>query len=165
MTGLIKSIILAWAAVFLQTSLVPYAALRGVVPDLVALAIAAKAIQDGPAKGTAFGAWAGFLADCYHPATMGVMTLAGLACGWIVGKMREGIYREQLASQAAMAAMASLIMRSFEFLGQGSGSFAAYPWFLLRWGLGSALYTAAVSLLIISGLISWLGRRPRSRLD
>jgi len=165
MTELLKSMILAWAAVFLQTSLAPNFGFGGIIPDLVALAIAAKAIKDGPAKGTVFGAWAGFLSDCYHPATMGLLTLGGLVSGWTVGIVREGIYKEQPLSQAALAAWAALIMRSFEFLGQGRGTLAAFPWFLLRWGLGGALYTALLSLLVMAGLISWLGQRPRSRLD
>jgi len=159
-----KTLLAAWLAVFLQSSVVHFIGIGGNVPDLLAIAIAAKSIRDGTARGTAFGALAGFLADCYHPATMGLLTMSGLAAGWLAGILRERVYREQLASQVALAGGLALVRQPFEFLGPAGGALGDYPWFLLRWGLGSALYTAALAAILMPRLMDWWAARPSARL-
>jgi rod shape-determining protein MreD len=155
MTGWLRTILIAWGTVFLQSSVIHLMGVYGNIPDLLAIAIAAKALKDGTAKGTSFGALIGFLADCYHPATMGLMALSGIAMGWLAGILRERIYREQLASQMALAGGLALLRQPFEFLGMSGGSLGGYPWFLLRYGLGSAAYTAALAFFVIPLLARW----------
>lgn len=165
MIGALKTFAVAWLAVFLQSSVVHFAGIGGCLPDLLAIAIASKALRDGTAKGTAFGALAGFLADCYHPSTMGLLTMGGIAAGWLAGTLRERVYREHLASQLALAGGLALVRQPFEFLGQAEGSLGGYPWFLLRWGLGSALYTSVLAALLMPRLGAWWAARPPSRLS
>lgn len=164
MSGWLKAMLTAWLAVFLQSSVVHQIGIFGNIPDLLAVAIAAKALRDGTAKGTAFGALAGFLADCYHPASMGLLTLSGIAAGWMAGILRERVYREQLASQLALAGALALVRQPFEYLGAGQGAFGGYPWFVLRYGLGSAVYTALVALLLMPLLARWWAARAGGRL-
>jgi len=163
-TGAIKTLLAAWLAVFLQSSAAHFIGVMGNMPDILAIVIAAKALRDGTAKGTAFGALVGFLADCYHPATMGLFTLSGTAAGWLAGILRERLYREQLASQLALAGGLALFRQPFEFFGAAGGSVVGYPWFLLRFGLGSALYTSALALLLMPRLASWWSARPAGKL-
>jgi rod shape-determining protein MreD len=164
MIGWLKTLLTAWLAVFLQSSVVHQIGIFGNIPDLLAVAIAAKALRDGTAKGTAFGAMAGFLADCYHPANMGLLTLSGIAAGWLAGILRERVYREQLASQLALAGALALVRQPFEYLGAGQGALGGYPWFLLRYGLGSAVYTSALALLLMPLLARWWAVRAGGRL-
>lgn len=160
----LKTLLTAWLAVFLQSSVVHQIGIYDNIPDLLAVAIAAKALLDGTAKGTAFGALAGFLADCYHPASMGLLTLSGTAAGWLAGILRERVYREQLASQLALAGIMALVRQPFEFMGVGQGSLGGYPWFLLRYGLGSAVYTSAAALLLMPLLGRWWTAKFGGRL-
>lgn len=163
MSGWIKTLLLAWLAVFLQSSIVHHLGIYGNLPDLLAIAIAAKTIRDGAAKGTAFGALVGFLAGCYHPANMGLFTVSGIAAGWLAGLLRERLYREQLASQMALAAALAILRQPFEYFGAGGGTWGGYPWFLIRFGLGSAAYTGAAAWLLMPLLSRWwtAGSRPR----
>ncbi len=162
---LLKIIATAWVAVFVQSSLVHYLAVFGNIPDLLSVAIAAYALRAGTARSTAFGALVGFLADCYRPDTMGLLTLSGAGAGWLAGTLRERIYQEQPASQMALAAFLALVRQPFEFLGTAGGSLSGYPWLLVRYGLGSALYTAGLSFFLMPVIDRWLKRKKSSRLS
>lgn len=164
MTSTLKTLLVAWLAVFLQSSVVHFAGVYGNVPDLLAIAIAARTLKEGAARGTAFGAMVGFLADCYHPSTMGLLTLSGITSGWLAGLLRERVFREQLASQLALAGGLALVRQPFEYLGAVGGTVGGYPWFLLRYGLGSAVYTSALAFILMPRLSSWWAARPVGRL-
>lgn len=151
----LKTLLIAWLAVFLQSSVAHSIRIWGLVPDLLALAITAKALRDGVGPGVAFGAAVGFLADCYRPATMGLGTLSGTVIGYLAGSFRERIYREQLPSQMALAGLLALVRQPFEFFGQAGGTLAGYPWFLLRHGLGCGLYTALAAAILLPWLNRW----------
>ena len=163
--GAIKLIITAWLAVFLQSAAIHYLGVWGNMPDLITLAVAGYTLRSGGARGMAFGALTGFLADCYRPDTMGILTLSGITVGWLAGVLRERIYREHPLSQMVLAGGLVLIRQPFEFLGTAGGSLTAYPWFLIRHGLGSALYTSLLAYWLLPLISRWLQRNQNPRLS
>ncbi len=163
MTRVLKIVILAWLAVFLQSSISPLFSIWGLVPDLIAVIISAAALGITANAGMLTGLWSGFLADCYRPSTMGLFTVSGVICGYLSGALRERVYREQPATQALVAGLLCLIRQTFDFWGHGGGSLAGYFRFLFRYGLGSAVYTILIYLLLSSVLNKLLSDRGKVR--
>jgi rod shape-determining protein MreD len=152
MTRTIKILLLSWLAVFLQSSLSSLFSVWGMVPDLLSIVIASAALIGTANSGIAAGLLAGFLADCYQPATMGLFTFSGVVSGYIAGSIRERVYREQAATQALVAGMLALVRHLFDFWGHGGAGLSQYLRSLLRYGLGSSVYTALVFLLLAASL-------------
>ena len=157
----LKILFLAWASVFLQSSVVGLAGIWGMVPDLSAVVVVWQGLTRGPLTGIQVGALCGFLADCYRPASMGLFTLSGILCGYLAGSLRERIYREQLFSQVALVSLMALLRHPFELWGRTASPWGGYPHFLIRYGLGGAVYTGIVAAVVLPWLNQWV--RPRAK--
>ncbi|MDP2807236.1 MAG: rod shape-determining protein MreD, partial [bacterium] len=117
----LKLFLLAWLAVFIQSSLSGLLSVWGLLPDLIAMIIGLTALTLGAGPGIQIGVMAGFMADCYHPSTMGLFTLSGAVSGYWAGSLRERIYKDQLTSQLLIAGLLSLVRQLFEYWGRGGG--------------------------------------------
>jgi len=160
MMKMIKLLLLVWLAVFLQSSVTNLISLWGLVPNFMVIVIALAGLKEGVSSGVWTGLLAGFLADCYHPSTMGLFSAGGTLTGYIAGAASNRIYREQLLSQSVLAAVLSLAYQLFVFFGRDGGTLAAYPGYFLRFGLGSAIFTAAAAAILLPGLDRWVyGKR------
>jgi rod shape-determining protein MreD len=160
-----KLFFIAWLAVFVQSSLPGLLSAWGMVPDFSALAIGLAGLVLGTGPGIQIGIMAGFMADCYHPDTFGLFTLCGAISGYWAGSLRERIYKDQLSSQLLMAGLLALVRQAFEFWGRSGGGLGKYLAVLLRFGLGSALYTILAGLILIPYLKRFLSKPEKSKLS
>jgi rod shape-determining protein MreD len=139
-------VLLSWLMVFVQSSLSGSITVMGMAPDLLCVLIMLAALRLGPLPAMRVGFLAGFLADCYHPATMGLYAACYTVAGFAGGAVRDRIYREKLSSQvAASAALALLVVPLTVMFRSGGG----YIVLLVRHGIGSAVYTAALSAVLL----------------
>ncbi len=140
--GLILS---AWLLVYMQSTLSGWIAIKGMAPDLLCVLIMLTALRMGPLAAMRIGFLAGFLADCFHPDTMGLHSSCYSAAGFAGATLRDRIYRGKLLSQvAASAALALLLVPLVAALRSGGGFFTI----LFRHGIGSALYTGGAALFL-----------------
>ncbi|MBI4726915.1 rod shape-determining protein MreD [candidate division TA06 bacterium] len=160
----LKLFLLAWLAVFIQSSLSGLLSVWGLLPDFIAMIIGLTALTLGTGPGIQIGVMAGFMADCYHPSTLGLFTLSGAVSGYWAGSIRERIYKDQLANQLLIVALLSLVRQLFEYWGRGGGGLGGYISVLMRFGLGSAVYTALLGLLLLPHLKRFLPRTEKSKL-
>ncbi len=160
MIKIIKILLLAWLAVFLQSSVINMVSPWGLMPNFLVIVIALAGLREGVSSGVWAGLLAGFLADCYHPPTMGLFSVGGTITGYLTGMARDRIYREQLLSQAALTAVLTLVYQLFVFFGRDGGTLTSYPGYFIRFGLGSALLTALAAAIILPALERWtFGKR------
>lgn len=142
----IAIVALTWCAVFFQSSLAGSIAVGGMAPDLLCILIMLVALRIGPLPAMRVGFLGGFLADCYHPATMGLYAACYTAAGFAGGAVRDRIYRDKLSSQiASVAALTVLTVPLTAMLRSGGGYFPL----LARYGAGSAVYTAVLSAAVL----------------
>jgi rod shape-determining protein MreD len=88
--GLWACAAIALVAVFLQVTLMPYVRVADGVPDLVAEAVVAIAVQRGPLVGAVTGFASGLLVELTAPiGTLGVLALLYLGVGWWCGRYTE----------------------------------------------------------------------------
>ena len=151
---------LAWLMVFVQSSLAGTFTLKGMAPDLLCILIMLTALRMGSISAMRVGFLAGFLADCYHPATMGLYAACYTAAGFAGGAVRDRIYRERLSSQAAASAALVLLIVPLTVMFRSGGGFFAL---LVRHGIGSAVYTAALSVVLLPLLSRLLFPEPAVR--
>ena len=161
----LKLFLLAWLAVFIQSSLSGLLSVWGLVPDFIAMVIGLTALTLGIGPGIQIGVMAGFMADCYHPSTMGLFTLSGAVSGYWAGALRERIYKDHLSSQLLIVGFLSLVRQLFEYWGRGGGGLGGYFSVLMRFGLGSAVYTLLLGVLLLPYLKRFLSKSEKSKLN
>jgi len=161
---IVKLLLLAWLAVFVQSSLPGLLSVWGLLPDFISMVIGLTALTLGTGPGILAGVMAGFLADCYHPPTMGLFTLSGAVSGYWAGSLRERIYKDQLPSQLLIVALLTLVRQSFEYWGRSGAGLGKYFQVLLRFGLGSALYTVLLGLLLLPYIKRFLPRNEKNKM-
>jgi rod shape-determining protein MreD len=161
----LKLFIIAWLAVFVQSSLSGLLSVWGLLPDFIAMIIGMTALTLGTGPGIQIGVMAGFMADCYHPPTMGLFTLSGAVSGYWAGSLRERIYKDQLTSQLLIIGLLSLVRQLFEYWGRGGGGPGGYLSVLMRFGLGSAVYTLLLGVLLLPYLKRFLSKSEKSKLS
>jgi rod shape-determining protein MreD len=155
MVRTIKIILLVWFTVFLQSTVINILSPWGLVPNFMLIVIALVGLQAGVSSGVWTGLLAGFLVDCYYPPHMGLFSGAGMLAGYLTGMARERIYREHVASQAVMVGLLVLIYQLFIYFSREGGALSGYPYYLIRFGLGGAVFTAVIAALVMPGLERW----------
>lgn len=136
-------------AVLVQTSWAHKLSILGVRPDFVLLVVVCVGIASGQIKATVLGFVSGFLLDVYNPAFMGVNALAYSVVGFAVGYIHESIVAEELTVQGVVVFVAGLMQNLIFFVFSSiSNPWAIIPLFL-RFGLGSAVYTAAAGVAVL----------------
>jgi rod shape-determining protein MreD len=99
----------------LETTVMPFARVRGVGPDLILLAIMAVALYRGPDAGAIVGLCGGALADIMHGQGLGLFTLAGGATGYLAGLLEPRLFKDLLLVPA-FAGFAGTILFQGGFL-------------------------------------------------
>ena len=158
-----KIALASWLAVYLQSTAANLMTFWGLTPSLAVITISLAGLKQGTPAAVWTGLWAGFLADCFHPASFGLYSAAGTAIGFLAGLARERIYREQLISQAVLIASLTMIYMTLVFFGREGGKLSLYPWYLARFALGSAGLTSIVAVFVLPALERWIYARGRNR--
>lgn len=126
-------------------------------PDLILLALVYIALRVGPFEATILGFAIGLLQDAYMPQNLGLNALVKSLVGFGVGYGRSGIMADDLQVQTLLIFGVVLLHDLVYYLGHNGLGLAHVPFFLLRYGLGRALYTS----LIGGGLAYAWGMRRR----
>lgn len=153
-------IFVTWLSVFLQSALGGAITIAGMAPDLLCILVMLAALRIGPLAAMRIGFLGGFLADCYHPATMGLCAACYTAAGFAGGAVRDRLYPEKLTGQVAAAAALALAVVPVIAVLRSGGSYLSI---LLRHGLGSAAYTAAAAAVLLPLCNRLLFPRPSGR--
>ena len=145
-TVTVRNALLILLAVLLQTSWVNSFSIRGVRPDVVLLVVVFIGITRGQIAATVFGFVSGFLLDVYDPESMGLNSLANSVVGFAVAHSRPGVVAEDFRVQALLLFLAGILHDLVYFAMHSIADPMAIPGLLLRYGLGSAIYTSCVGL-------------------
>ncbi len=82
--------------VLLQTTILHYISIKGVMPNLVIVFIIVTAFMRGSAEGAAVGFFAGIALDMMFGNILGFYALLGFYLGFSIGSMNKGIFKENL---------------------------------------------------------------------
>ena len=151
--SVVRHVLLLVLAFVLQTTWVHFFEISGLKPDLILLVLVYVALRAGRLEATILGFGIGFLQDIYTPADLGLNALAKSIIGFSVGYGRTGIVADNIQVQVALVAGAVLVHDVIYYLGHSGIGLADAPFFWLRYGLGRALYTGALGVLLSASLL------------
>lgn len=99
---------IAFAAVLVQTAVMPDMRVAGVVPDIVVLTVVAAAIQQGPEGGMLYGFGAGISMDLFLGTPLGLTALAYTIVGYVVATTSTGLLRNEWWVSPALGGLGSM---------------------------------------------------------
>lgn len=144
----LRYILVAAAALILQSTLLKLVAIRQIQPDLILLVLFYVALMEGSYGATIVGFCTGLVQDVYSPQTLGLNALCKSLVGFGLGYCQRGIFVESLVARALILFAAVLVHDVLYFLvsswpgvGRGLGQ-------VLGIGLPTALYTAILGYVI-----------------
>ncbi|MBP1678207.1 MAG: hypothetical protein H6Q29_118 [Bacteroidetes bacterium] len=160
MRALLVDIALTLAVLLLHTTIVPFIAIGGIIPDLPLLLVIIIAILRGQVPGTLAGFFIGLALDLLSggDGVMGLSALTKTAAGFLAGyfynenKTFQTLGGSQFLVIVLLAGTVHNVLYFVIFL-QGAGF--SWMWILLRYGLPALLYTAAAGLVPMF----WIGRK------
>ena len=145
-----RYIFLGFAAVVLQTTLVPGIGIVGQRPDLIVVFAVLVGAYEGASTGCLAGFVAGFLVDIYHPPTLGAGTIAGTLAGYVGGRAQEILDLDLPLNQAAAFAFVRVVHDlAYGMVVSIKGEGGFWGLFLGR-AFGGALYTALVGTAFLA---------------
>lgn len=151
-TQFIISIILFFPLLFIQTTIIPLLAIKGIVPDLLIILLVFYTVNNGQIFGTVLGFVYGFLFDLITGSLLGsamiAKTLAGFIAGYFASETKRANYLQpfNFALIVLLAAVVDSIVYSF---------FSALDFnttlvkLLFDHALFPALFTAVISMFLI----------------
>jgi rod shape-determining protein MreD len=142
----IRLTLLLIAIVLVQTTILPYLRVFGVVPDLGLVATVAVAYREGPETGAIFGFAAGLSMDLFLQTPLGLSALAYLLTGYTIGNLSGGLLRRAWWNAPVLGALGG-IMAGLLFIGIGAlvGQEQLFALRSLRLVLLAAVYDALVA--------------------
>ena len=99
-----RLLLLLIAIVLVQTAVLPYARVFGVVPDLGLVATVAIAYREGPELGSIFGFAAGLAMDLFLQTPLGLTALAFALTGYVIGILQGALAAQRLVGHARCSA-------------------------------------------------------------
>lgn len=163
--------LLLLTVLLVATGVTPAIAVAGWRPDVVALAVIAFAMADGPSTGARFGFAAGLGVDLLAgPAQIvGLSALVLLTVGYVVGVLRAYVTGTALAAQVLLgAAGTALAVAGYGLLAMLLDTAPARFLGPLEAAAWTALYSAVVAPFVIGPITAlarrWPQRAPATRL-
>lgn len=154
-----RNILLIILALFLQTSWTNVISLWDIKPDLVIIVLVFIGITSGQIEAIVLGFFSGFLMDVYNPEWMGMNALSNSIIGFAVGYSRVGVVAEDIQVQTTILFVASLMRDLIYFLCYTFPDPVQALYLILRYGLGTAVYTAVLGTLISLGIMHVFNKR------
>jgi rod shape-determining protein MreD len=93
MMRVLRLAVLLISIVLIQTTILPYLRISGVVTDLGLVATIAVAYREGPETGSVFGFAAGLSMDLFLQTPLGLSALAWALTGYLIGILQGGLLR------------------------------------------------------------------------
>jgi rod shape-determining protein MreD len=140
------------AALLLQSTLADTISIHEIKPDFVLIVLVLMSFTGGRITGTVFGFSAGWLQDVYSPEFLGLNALCKTIIGFLVGYASGGVIETNIVTQGIVLFFAALFHDVLYFLIYSWGHMHDYVWYIVRYGLPTALYTTVVGLLILAVL-------------
>lgn len=133
----------------LESTVVPFARLFGVGPDLILLEVAAVSLYRGSQPGALLGLAGGAFLDLWRGEAVGLFTLSGGATGYLLGLLEPRLFKDNLAVPVLAGFAGTLLFQgSFLLLGSFVGtSFLLWP-ALAHVVLPEAVYNAALAPVV-----------------
>ncbi|MFQ5599530.1 MAG: rod shape-determining protein MreD [Candidatus Krumholzibacteriia bacterium] len=157
--GFLGALLLGYAALALQATVVPYVSIAGIRPDLPIVATVFLASKRGAGTGTVGGFLIGLGQDLTNPGFLGLNALAKSILGHSIGSLRERFDARTAATYAAILFVATLV---HDFIYLPIFTRLALSEMLLGLAtrtLPTAVYTAVVGMWVSRLFGSMLGRR------
>jgi len=146
---IVRHVLLLIFALLVQTSWAHTLDIFGLRPDFTLLLVVYVGIVSGQVEATILGFVSGFLLDVYNPAFMGVNALSNAVVGFAVGYSREGIVTDELRVLGLVVFIAGLIQNLIFFVFSSFSHLGAILPAFVRTGIGSALYSAVIGILLL----------------
>jgi rod shape-determining protein MreD len=105
----VRLALLLIAIVLIQTTILPYLRVFGVVADLGLVATVAVAYREGPETGAIFGFAAGLSMDLFLQTPLGLSALAYAFTGYLIGILQTGMLRSSWWVSPVLGALGGLI--------------------------------------------------------
>ncbi|MBT4140672.1 MAG: rod shape-determining protein MreD [Candidatus Latescibacteria bacterium] len=154
-----RNILLIILALFLQMSWTNAISFWEIKPDLIVLILVFVGITSGQIEATILGFFSGFLMDVYNPESMGINALSNSLVGFAVGYSRVGVVAEDIQVQATILFVSCLIHDLIYFICYTFPDPLQGLYLVLRYGLGTAVYTALLGTLISLGMMHIFNKR------
>ncbi len=150
-------IVLAFiASLILQTTILPFLSLGGVMPDLLLVLVIFTALFYGSLAGGVGGFVVGLAQDLLRGHYLGLGGLSCLVAGYLMGYLKQRVNTDNILVTFSLVLAGSFIAGAVNLLGQGilSGSVLSLRLF---WSVSAAgaLYNACLAALLFKPL-TWL---------
>jgi rod shape-determining protein MreD len=134
------------AIVLIQTTILPYARVFGVVADLGVVATVAVAYREGPETGAIFGFAAGLSMDLFLQTPLGLSALAYALTGYLIGILQGGLLRSSWWIPPVLGGIGGILAGAL-FVGLGAlvGQEQLFALRSLRVVLLAGLYDAIIA--------------------
>jgi rod shape-determining protein MreD len=134
------------AIVLVQTTILPYARVFGVVADLGVVATVAVAYREGPETGAIFGFAAGFAMDLFLQTPLGLSALCYALTGYLIGILQGGLLRRSWWIPPVLGGIGGLLAGAL-FVGIGAlvGQEQLFAYRSVRVVLLAGLYDAVIA--------------------
>jgi rod shape-determining protein MreD len=157
------------AIVLIQTTILPYLRVFGVVADLGLVATVAVAYREGPETGAIFGFAAGLSMDLFLQTPLGLSALAYALTGYFIGVLQGGMLRSAWWVSPVLGALGGII-GGLLFIGIGAlvGQEQLFVLRSLRVVLIASLLDAIVAPImfpIVSYAVRGVGPRTPSEVS
>lgn len=148
----IKSILLFFPLLLIQTTFIPFVSVNGIVPDLIIILLVFYTINNGQIYGSVLGFIYGFLFDIITGSLLGSTmiskTLAGFIAGYFSSETKKDSYLK--SNMFALIVFLSAMIDSIVYALFSAVDFNTTIFKLLfEHALFPAIYTAVLSMLLI----------------
>lgn len=139
----------------IQSTILQYIQIRGVIPNTSLIIIISYALLRGDIEGAATGLFAGLLQDIFFGSSIGYYSLFGMLTGFFCGKIHKNFYRENYLNPLIICTMVAFLygnliyITSFFFSGE-----LRYLFYLKNIILPETVYSSVFSLVIYRILFS-----------
>lgn len=149
----------------LQTTVLHYAAIYGVIPNILAVFVIITALLRGNVEGAVVGFFAGLFIDMLFGSVLGFYALLGFFLGIAAGSVNKRLFKENLLVVVFFTFIYSIAYESLVYIINNimSGNMELLH-VLTRVMLPEAVYNSAVAVLIFPLLIKadrWFEGAPR----
>lgn len=154
------TILLILGNFILETTLLPYLAVRGVVPHTALLIAVSYALLRGRKEGAIVGFFSGLLFDIFFGTLMGYHAVLLMGIAYLFGRYQKHFYRENYLLPILFCILAAILYETFCLLTTQLAQGEIYLfYFLLRILLPQIVYTAAITIplyRLLFGLNEWI---------
>ena len=151
--GALRRILLLFLVFILQTTWIQSLQIYEIIPNAVVLALVLLALAADSAEVLLLAFFIGLFQDAYLPDNLGLNSLANVLVVMAVGLLRASIVVDNVRVRVAVVAAAVLMHDLIYFIGYSDIDIADVPFFCFRYGLGSAIYTGFIALVVSYALL------------